>query len=108
MTATIHPEEDEAAAVAPLVRLLRDRSGRLVWNGWPTGVAVSRAMHHGGPFPATTHAAHTSVGGTAIRRFLRPVVYQDYPATLLPVALQDTNPLGLLRRIDGEFTRSPV
>jgi NADP-dependent aldehyde dehydrogenase len=106
LTATIHAEDDEASAVEPLVRLLRDRAGRLVWNGWPTGVAVSRAMHHGGPFPATTHAAHTSVGGTAIRRFLRPVVFQDYPAALLPPALQDGNPLRLLRRIDGEFVRS--
>jgi NADP-dependent aldehyde dehydrogenase len=106
LTATLHAEDHEAAAVAPLVRVLRDRAGRLVWNGWPTGVAVSRAMHHGGPFPATTLAAHTSVGGTAIRRFLRPVAYQDYPAALLPPALQDDNPLGLLRRIDGEFTRA--
>ncbi|MDQ4053887.1 MAG: aldehyde dehydrogenase (NADP(+)) [Actinomycetota bacterium] len=108
LTATIHAEDDEAAAVAPLVRVLRDRAGRLVWNGWPTGVAVSRAMHHGGPFPATTLSAHTSVGGTAIRRFHRPVVYQDYPAALLPSALQDDNPLGLLRRVDGEFTRGAV
>jgi NADP-dependent aldehyde dehydrogenase len=105
LTATVHAEDHEADAVAPLVRVLRDRAGRLVWNGWPTGVAVCRAMHHGGPFPATTHASHTSVGGAATRRFLRPVVYQDYPAALLPPALQDGNPLGLLRRIDGEFTR---
>lgn len=106
LTATIHAEDHEAAAVAPLARLLRDRAGRLVWNGWPTGVAVSRAMHHGGPFPATTHAEHTSVGGTALRRFSRPVVYQDYPAALLPPALQHDNPLGLLRRVDGGFTRN--
>ena len=105
LTATIHAEDHEAAEVAPLVRMLRDRAGRLVWNGWPTGVAVSLAMQHGGPFPAATHAAHTSVGGTAIRRFLRPVVFQDYPAELLPPALRDDNPLGLGRRIDGEFTR---
>ena len=105
LTATIHAEDHEAAAVAPLVRLLRDRAGRLVWNGWPTGVAVTRAMHHGGPFPATTHAGYTSVGGTAIRRFVRPVVYQDYPTALLPPALQPDNPLHVLRRVDGEFTR---
>lgn len=108
LTATIHAEDDEATVVAPLARLLRDRAGRLVWNGWPTGVAVSRAMHHGGPFPATTHAAYTSVGATAIRRFLRPVVYQDYPHALLPPALLDSNPLGVLRRLDGEFTRASV
>jgi NADP-dependent aldehyde dehydrogenase len=64
-------------------------------------------MHHGGPFPATTHAGHTSVGGTAIRRFLRPVVYQDYPAALLPPAVQHDNPLNLLRRVDGILTRDP-
>jgi NADP-dependent aldehyde dehydrogenase len=108
LTATIHAEDGEVAVVAPLAQLLRDRAGRLVWNGWPTGVAVSRAMHHGGPFPATTHAAYTSVGATAIRRFLRPVVYQDYPPELLPPALLDTNPLGVLRRLDGEFTRAPI
>ncbi len=108
LTATIHAEDDEAAAVAPLARLLRDRTGRLVWNGWPTGVAVSRAMHHGGPFPATTHPEHTSVGGTAIRRFLRPVVYQDYAAALLPPALRDDNPLRLPRRVDGDYTRGPA
>lgn len=108
LTATIHAEEGETAEVAPLVQLLRGRAGRLVWNGWPTGVAVSRAMHHGGPFPATNHAAFTSVGGSAIRRFLRPVVYQDYPAALLPPALQDANPLGVLRRVDGEFTRASI
>jgi len=105
LTATVHAESDEWHQVEPLVRVLRDRAGRLVWNGWPTGVAVTWAMHHGGPFPATTHSAHTSVGASAIRRFVRPVVYQDYPAALLPAALQDANPLGLLRRVDGEFTR---
>lgn len=107
LTATIHAGADDGAVVAPLARVLRDRAGRLLWNGWPTGVAVSRAMHHGGPFPATTHAAHTSVGATAIRRFLRPVVYQDCPAELLPEPLRDGNPLGLLRRVDGDFTRAP-
>lgn len=108
LTATIHGEDDETTLVAGLVRQLRDLAGRLVWNGWPTGVAVTRAMHHGGPFPATTHAAHTSVGATAIRRFLRPVVLQDHPAALLPPALRDDNPWGLLRRVDGRFTSEPV
>jgi len=108
LTATVHAEDNEWPEVEPLVRALRDRAGRLVWNGWPTGVAVSRAMHHGGPFPATTQAAHTSVGATAIRRFLRPVVYQDYPAALLPAALRDENPLDLLRRVDGEFTHEAL
>ena len=108
LTATVHAETHEWSQVEPLVRTLRDRAGRLVWNGWPTGVAVSRAMHHGGPFPATTQAGHTSVGATAIRRFLRPVVYQDYPAGLLPAALRNDNPRRLLRRVDGRFTREAL
>ena len=69
-------------------------------NGWPTGVAVAPAQHHGGPYPATTSTS-TSVGGTAIERWLRPVAYQDTPDALLPPELRDDNPLGLPRRVDG-------
>jgi NADP-dependent aldehyde dehydrogenase len=79
--------------------------GRVVWNGFPTGVAVSWAMHHGGPYPATTNALHTSVGTTAIRRWLRPVSLQDVPEDLLPDELRDTPRNGSLpRRIDGVLT----
>jgi NADP-dependent aldehyde dehydrogenase len=74
-----------------------------VWNSWPTGVAVGWAMHHGGPYPATTAPLHTSVGATAIDRFLRPVCFQDVPDALLPPALRDDNPLGIVRRIDGSL-----
>ena len=73
----------------------------MIWNGWPTGVAVSHAMTHGGPYPATTAPGHTSVGTTAIRRFLRPVTYQSVPDALLPAALRDGNPLGVPRKVDG-------
>jgi NADP-dependent aldehyde dehydrogenase len=104
LTATVHAEEDELELVRPLVRELRDRAGRIVWNGWPTGVAVSWAMHHGGPWPATSSSLHTSVGMTAIRRFLRPVTYQDLPAGLLDEALQDRNPAGIPRRLDGRLS----
>ncbi|MGY1836653.1 aldehyde dehydrogenase (NADP(+)) [Blastococcus sp. SYSU DS0510] len=104
LTATVHAEEDEVELVRPLVRELRDRAGRIVWNGWPTGVAVSWAMHHGGPWPATSAPLHTSVGMTAIRRFLRPVTYQDVPAALLDEALQDRNPAGIPRRLDGRLS----
>ncbi|MBB2909800.1 NADP-dependent aldehyde dehydrogenase [Streptosporangium becharense] len=99
LTATIHATDpDEARACAEV--LLR-RAGRLIWNGWPTGVAVRWAMHHGGPWPASTAAAHTSVGAAAIRRWLVPTTYQDWPAELLPPALRDDNPLGIPRRVDG-------
>jgi NADP-dependent aldehyde dehydrogenase len=101
LTATVHAEDGDAATLPPLLDVLRDRAGRLVYNGWPTGVAVAWAMHHGGPFPATTASIHTSVGTTALRRFLRPVCYQNTPQALLPEALRDDNPLGLPRRVDG-------
>jgi NADP-dependent aldehyde dehydrogenase len=65
-------------------------------------------MQHGGPYPATSAPAHTSVGMTAIRRFLRPVAWQNAPAAVLPPELRDENPLGIWRRVDGELTRDPV
>ena len=72
----------------------------MLFAGWPTGVAVTWSQHHGGPWPATT-SQHTSVGATAVRRFLRPIVYQDAPDAVLPPALRDANPLGIPRRVDG-------
>ncbi len=104
LTATVHAEPDERAA-GPLLAVLRERCGRLLWNQWPTGVSVTWAMQHGGPYPATTSAAHTSVGAAAISRFLRPVSYQAVPDPLLPPALQEANPLRLPRRVDGQLVR---
>ena len=102
LTATIHADATDDV-VSSLTAVLQERVGRLLWNGWPTGVAVAWSMTHGGPFPATTNVLHTSVGATAIRRFLRPVTYQAWPHELLPAALRDDNPWGLPRRIDGEL-----
>lgn len=104
LTATVHAEPDETDAARRLLRELRDRAGRVLWNGWPTGVAVSWAQHHGGPYPATTAPAHTSVGMTAVRRFQRPVCFQDTPQEFLPEELRDANPDGILRRIDGRLS----
>jgi len=100
LTTTIfgHPEDSDSQQ---LMTWASELSGRVIWNGWPTGVAVSWAMHHGGPWPATTNAQHTSVGASAIRRFLRPVSYQSVPDALLPPALREANPLGVPRRVDG-------
>jgi len=99
LTASIHhaPGEDVSGLVATLDRT----AGRLVFNGWPTGVAIGWAQHHGGGWPATTASVHTSVGATAIRRFLIPVAYQDAPAAVLPAELADANPFGIPRRVDG-------
>ncbi|UNO44259.1 aldehyde dehydrogenase (NADP(+)) [Streptomyces sp. MST-110588] len=85
---------------ARLLAALTPLAGRVVVNGWPTGVAVAPAQHHGGPYPATTSTS-TSVGGTAVERWLRPVVHQDTPPALLPPELREDNPLGLPRHVDG-------
>jgi NADP-dependent aldehyde dehydrogenase len=108
LTATVHGEPDEGGLVDELLATMRDRAGRIIWNGWPTGVAVAWAMHHGGPYPATTAPLHTSVGATAIRRFLRPVSYQGVPQQLLPKALQDRNHLHIMRRVNGSLTTADV
>jgi NADP-dependent aldehyde dehydrogenase len=105
LTATIQAEtaEDE---IHELVRLLARRAGRLLWNQWPTGVSVSYAQQHGGPYPATTSSGSTSVGTAAIFRFLRPVAYQGFPQALLPEAVRDGNSLGIPQRIDGHIVMS--
>lgn len=101
LTATVHAEPDED--VAQLLSDLTPKTGRLLFGGWPTGVAVNWAQHHGGPYPATT-SLYTSVGATAARRFQRPVAYQTLPDALLPAALQEGNPLGIPRRVDGVYS----
>lgn len=108
LTATLHADPAEHGEIDQLVSMLRERVGRLVFDGFPTGVAVTHAMQHGGPYPATTAPGHTSVGAAAIRRFLRPVVYQDAPPGLLPEELRDHNPSRILRQVDGRWTREPV
>jgi NADP-dependent aldehyde dehydrogenase len=100
LTATIQSTGQEPVTSA-LLDVLTERVGRVVWNGWPTGVSVSYAQHHGGPYPATTSVQTTSVGTAAIDRFLRPVTYQDAPDDVLPPALQEDNPWRLPRRVDG-------
>jgi 2,5-dioxopentanoate dehydrogenase len=102
LTATVHGTAEDLSQAGGLLRLLEQKAGRLVINGFPTGVEVCPSMHHGGPFPATTDARFTSVGTAALYRFVRPVCYQDFPATLLPEALRDANPLHLWRMVDGE------
>jgi NADP-dependent aldehyde dehydrogenase len=102
LTASLHAEvETEADLARALLYRLSPRAGRVVWNGWPTGVAVTWAQHHGGPWPATTATLHTSVGVTSVRRFQRPVAWQNLPDDLLPEELRDANPLGLTRRVNG-------
>ncbi|MFE2231771.1 aldehyde dehydrogenase (NADP(+)) [Streptomyces sp. NPDC059442] len=102
LTATIHGQEPQDE---PLARRLSCALsvGRLIWNGWPTGVAVTPAMHHGGPWPSTTSPLHTSVGSTAIARWMRPVAYQNMPEALLPEPLRRANPWNVPQQMDGGF-----
>lgn len=101
LTATIHLTEADSTEAAVLLPLLAGKAGRVLANGWPTGVEVTHAMVHGGPFPATSDGRTTSVGTLAMMRFLRPICLQDIPDTLLPPPLQAANPWKLPRRIDG-------
>src|SRR5215469_8341614 len=108
LTATIHGTEEDLADYADLIALLENKVGRLIINGFPTGVEVSHAMIHGGPYPATSDSRFTSVGTQAIFRFARPVCYQGFPDGALPEELQNPNPLGIWRMVDGEMTRGAV
>jgi alpha-ketoglutaric semialdehyde dehydrogenase len=102
LTASLQLTEEDYPKAAPLIPALEQKVGRIIVNGWPTGVEVGHAIVHGGPFPATSDSRTTSVGTLAINRFLRPVAYQNIPQELLPAPLQDENPWHLNRRIDGE------
>ncbi|HUV14601.1 MAG TPA: aldehyde dehydrogenase (NADP(+)) [Acidobacteriota bacterium] len=108
LTSTLHANGDDLEQYQDLVPILEEKVGRLVLNGFPTGVEVCHAMHHGGPYPATTDVRETSVGSAAIGRFARPVCYQDFPESSLPVELKNSNPRGIWRLINGEFTRDDV
>ncbi len=108
LTGTIQTAEGEMDDYADLIDLMKVRVGRLLVNGFPTGVEVCHAMVHGGPFPATSDVRFTSVGSAAIYRFLRPICLQNFPKGLLPEPLQDSNPLNLWRLINGARTRGPL
>lgn len=103
LTATIQMDPEDLPAAQKLLPLLEDKVGRILVNGFPTGVEVSHAMVHGGPFPATSDSRTTSVGSAAIERFLRPVCYQNFPAGLLPTAVSGANTLAIARQVDGHM-----
>jgi alpha-ketoglutaric semialdehyde dehydrogenase len=108
LTATIHGTERDLQEFSELLQILKDKVGRIVFNGYPTGLEVCHAMVHGGPYPASTDSRTTSVGSQAVIRFARPVCYQDFPDSALPRELRDSNPLKIWRMVDGNFTRGEL
>jgi NADP-dependent aldehyde dehydrogenase len=108
LTATLLGSDEDLAANRALIALLEQKVGRLLFNGFPTGVEVSHAMVHGGPYPATSDSRFTSVGSRSIFRFVRPVCFQNFPDALVPAQLQAANPLGILRLVDGASNRDPL
>jgi len=108
LTATLHGTARDLDAAGRLLEILAAKAGRVIVNGFPTGVEVCHAMQHGGPWPATSDSRFTSVGAAAIERFVRPVCFQDVPDALLPPALKNANPLGIDRLVDGVRSRSSL
>lgn len=108
LTGSIFGTTDELKRYASVADILQQKTGRVIFNNVPTGVEVCHAMVHGGPFPATTDARTTSVGTEAIRRFVRPVCYQDCPQELLPLYLQNENTAGIMRKVNGQYTRDAI
>ena len=108
LTATIHGTPEDLEEFSELVNVLERKVGRLLFNGFPTGVEVCHSMIHGGPYPATTDARTTSVGTAAILRFSRPVCYQDFPPSFLPDELKNENPLEIWRLVNGQFTNGKI
>ena len=105
LTATIHGTPEDLEQHRDLIAILEQKAGRLIFNGFPTGIEPCNAVHHGGPYPATTDARTTSIGTTALERFVRPVCYQDFPQAALPAELRDDNPRKIWRLVDGQMTK---
>ncbi|WP_225865671.1 aldehyde dehydrogenase (NADP(+)) [Dyadobacter aurulentus] len=108
LTATLLATGDDLAANAELVALIQNKCGRIIFNNFPTGVEVCKSMHHGGPFPSSSNAQYTSVGPDAIKRFTRPLSFQNWPDEFLPEELQNANPLGIWRTVDNEVGNGAV
>ena len=108
LTATIHGTDEDLREFSDLIQILRTKVGRIVLNGYPTGVEVCHAMIHGGPYPASTDWRTTSVGTQAIYRFARPLCYHDFPDGALPDELKNANPLSVWRMVDGQFSRDKL
>jgi NADP-dependent aldehyde dehydrogenase len=108
LTSTLHAAGGDQALAQSVSAAISQKVGRVLFNGWPTGVEVAHAMTHGGPYPASTDSRSTSVGSTAIDRWVRPVSWQNAPEAVLPQALQSSNPLQIWRKVDGQITQESL
>jgi len=108
LTATVIGSPEDLMEYRDLIEVLERKAGRVIFNGFPTGVEVSHSMVHGGPYPSTSDSRFTSVGSQAILRFARPVCYQGFPDVALPDELRNANPLKILRKLNGRMTTDPV
>jgi NADP-dependent aldehyde dehydrogenase len=108
LTVTIHAVKEDEQNLIPVIDIVTQKAGRVIYGGYPTGVEVCHSMQHGGPFPSTTDARSTSVGSAAIYRFVRPVAYQDFPDYLLPEELKNANPLQILRLVNNNWTKDQL
>jgi alpha-ketoglutaric semialdehyde dehydrogenase len=108
LTASVHASKKDELSLKPIIKIITEKAGRVIYGEYPTGVEVCHSMQHGGPFPATTYNGVTSVGTAAIYRFVRPVAFQNFPNHLLAEALQNENPLNILRLIDGDWTKEAI
>ena len=108
LTGTFLSDKNDQVGLKKLVNQIKNKVGRLLFEGVPTGVAVTKAMQHGGPYPASTDGRFTSVGTDSIYRWLRPIVFQDCPNVLLPSALKDENPLAIERSVNGQMTKKAI
>jgi NADP-dependent aldehyde dehydrogenase len=108
LTATLLATNEDLAQNPELINVIRNKCGRIIFNNFPTGVEVCKSMHHGGPFPSSSNSQFTSVGPDSIKRFTKPLSYQNWPDEFLPEELQNANPLGIWRTVDNEVTREAV
>ncbi len=108
LTAAIHGTPDDLREYAPLIRVLERKAGRLIFNGFGTGIEPCPSMHHGGPYPAASHSFFTSIGTDSILRFVRPVSYQGFPDDCLPAPLQNANTGSAMRLVDSQLTRDAI
>jgi NADP-dependent aldehyde dehydrogenase len=108
LTAAVHGTPEDLREYASLIRLLERKAGRIIFNGFGTGIEPCPSMHHGGPYPSASHSFFTSIGTDSILRFVRPVCYQGFPDDCLPAPLQNSNPSGAMRLVDSKLTREAV